>query len=1290
MIGASLKKLFGIGSPAEDPSPVGGLTAADEKAIAADLSVLNRIEPDLGEAAARYVLTGEDATFLLRLGNLLQSGHPRYWETYQVLEPHGAHTDNPKDYERHAKARERVVLDLEGFDPGVLRRYGELFALQAMSSSYRWNYPGTDASPTWARSLVHIVAGKLQNHQNRDRKGFGFLTAPRILAMLEDGEASAFPALIDCGFSGGETSSYDRHTPSYLAMPGFTEALAAAPSEAVAAIAALGSTGRQVMIQFLAREGLIDAEPRFFDFVFASAGNSARTAREAAIAALATSDETRIRDKAAEALGSKQSADRLAAVNVLLARLGSDALPLLEAHEAGGEKAKAVLQAIATARASAAVGGEGPEGQADGPDGYVAFDGSFVSAPTTASEAEPPLPADLEGALRAVLEATNAAAQDDYARTPVGKEWNQRKAKPFRPPVDPAAARHVVAAMKGAPLSDDEAGAARIVIDPRLEYWSSKARDTHSKQLAALLSRSDVSIEALANLVFAIRQERAAADVLRTALGSEGHAYSPAGFELQKRYGAGADLRIFEAAAQRSGYAMSALFRETKGRWFNLPERPRVPTNETVWPVLMAEPAMLDEAFGGPTGRLRDQGADFGLLALSFFPKLPRRYFPVVVDRAAQGQKRGRDYARWLLRDVAELTPVITPMLEAGAEATRIAGARWLAERRDDAAVPALRKALEKEKGVGATAAIISALALCGDDVSDQFSEDKLLADARKGLAKTKADFSALFDAEALPALHWADGREVPAEVVRWWFVRAHKLKNAGGDPLLHMALERLDRGDAERLGLQILNAFVAFDTARPSSEEANAYAAENAKRTAEYRQRWQKDFTEDLAFAELRREKLAVYLNSALDHRGLLALAAYAPAADAAAIVKRYLRDHGKRANQCRALVDMLMAKPEPASLQLVLAASQRHKQPGLRKYAGEVTARFAEERGWSPAELADRTIPAVGLDETGTLELPVGERTFRARLETVKAKKTGAPELRLALQNPDGKPVASLPSPSDPDEAAEAKEAKGALSAAKKELKQTVELQTGRLYEAMCAGRIWPVADFQSFLLAHPVMNHLLRRLVLTGHDAQGNVVQSLRALDDGTFTDAEDERVEIDGFAGIGIAHRASLGDEASAAWTQHLEDYEVSPLFEQFQRPAPGETKAEARVIDDRRGHMIDNLTLRSAAENLGYIRGSVEDGAGFYAYEKSFPDSGLVAVIEFSGSYVGENDRVPKYLTTLAFEPSGPERVSRWGGGSGVALSDVPPVLVSEAWNDYREIAAKGTGFDPEHEKKGGW
>ena len=139
--------------------------------------------------------------------------------------------------------------------------------------------------------------------------------------------------------------------------------------------------------------------------------------------------------------------------------------------------------------------------------------------------------------------------------------------------------------------------------------------------------------------------------------------------------------------------------------------------------------------------------------------------------------------------------------------------------------MPVLRGALTGEKTLATKTAILAALAACGDDISDQFWEDRLIAEADRELPKLKVDSSAFMGRVALPALRWADGHAVDPVLVECWFARAHKLEQPGADPLPEMVLGRLYRDDTTAMARQIPSTFVRLDTRKATSEEANAYA---------------------------------------------------------------------------------------------------------------------------------------------------------------------------------------------------------------------------------------------------------------------------------------------------------------------------------------------------------------------------------------------------------------------------------------------------------------------------------
>jgi hypothetical protein len=111
-------------------------------------------------------------------------------------------------------------------------------------------------------------------------------------------------------------------------------------------------------------------------------------------------------------------------------------------------------------------------------------------------------------------------------------------------------------------------------------------------------------------------------------------------------------------------------------------------------------------------------------------------------------------------------------------------------------------------------------------------------------------------------------------------------------------------------------------------------------------------------------------------------------------------------------------------------------------------------------------------------------------------------------------------------------------------------------------------------------------------------------------------------------------------------------------------------------------MLTTFTLRSAATKLGYQRAPSDDGRYFSAYQKRFEAAGTTALIQFTGAAVPEVD-VPCALCTLYFVRSTCGRAD----GTALPLARVPPVLASEAWNDYHALAAAGTSFDPLWQQK---
>jgi hypothetical protein len=710
--------------------------------------------------------------------------------------------------------------------------------------------------------------------------------------------------------------------------------------------------------------------------------------------------------------------------------------------------------------------------------------------------------------------------------------------------------------------------------------------------------------------------------------------------------------------------------------------------DEATWPYFAERPALLERVFEvtGDWGDRRARDRAFGIVAR--FPEPPRRLWPVLWAAALSSAVKERRLGQAALGRAPDRVARCTDALASGKADVRAVAAEWLGRMGEASAALALRKALEKEKNEAAKAAQLVALEALGGDVSPWFDRRTLVAEARGAAARPFPPAVSWFPVEALPTAHWKDtGEEVPLAVWQLWLLQAHALKSAEPGPLLRRHCADMVPEEREAVGQFVLEAWIDFDV-RPVSK---AEAQQQAEREYAYLARaplgpgQAREEREELVRDAVRRrtaEILREPSGSAAAHRGLLAVAAACAGGQAAGSVARYLREwYGQRAAQCKALLQMLAWIEHPSAAQLLVGIADRFRTKGIQAEARRLAEALAEERGWTVQDLADRSIPDGGLDAQGVLVLDYGPRQLTARLAGDD----------LQLFDASGAPLASLPKARRDDDKEKAAAAKRALAAARKEVKATLALQKSRLYEALCLDRSWRVADWRACLLTHPLAGALCRGLVWSASSAGGPDVL-VRPLEDGTLTGVDDDAVVLDAAATVRIAHACRVERPTREAWQRHLVDYDVAPLFNQFGREpyVLPEAAREQVELGDLEGHVLNGLALRRKAEELGYLRGAFQGHMFFNDYRKPFPSASLEAVLRFSGVSMMVDDDKTVALLALSFASlARPEEADRHERLT-VSLGEVPPVLLSECWNDLRSIAALGPGFHPAWRKTVGW
>lgn len=1220
-----------------------------------DLSRLNEAGSKLGDKATEYVKTGNGGSILSTLSNkpdLDKYLHPTQYDS-KLQAP--------------TRARQKLFVDMDPYDPAMMARYAEVLTAVFETGRYESILAGSKTMDLRLRvffgQAFHGAVSQTNQWPQRPReepiKGLTPAMAIEVGKHLDCKPEDVVAVLL-----WADNTYTTRQGHNFRARADMKSLFTNNAELVVRATSQLGALGLVSLIEQLVAFDLCENEP-YLSLILQNAGASAKSLRDAASNALLSVSAKKVEGPAIKLLAEGSVSARTGIVT-LLSALGTDTAMAALSDRRKIETTARVKSAIENALATSGSSDTAVDTQTS----YTAIDGTTVTIPPMAACDDDPtivFGKDMHSRIEKVISEINENnAKVNKSLTEIGQKYGHRYI--VRSPRQ--LAQSILDMFNTGKIPED----VKREVHP-FYYLRQYKVELFNEMMDQVPIRRQIAIaNGGTNGSFNIRwfgNWNAPATLKQWLASDEG------------------DLRLVEDVLLAGGSKFqSGNYRNRKERQLEkgdllailMPEdRWSAPdltamSAPTIWPLVAQNFDVMDQALGlAPKG---DVGTDrlFAVQLLQRMPKTPMRYFGPVLEIATGEGKAGRAEARSLLQDVPQVDDRLIALLDDSRQAIRAGAAEWLAERKYTAAIKPLEARLKKEKSELALAAMLTALLDLGEDISRFVGPAVLIKEAEEGMKKAKMDKLAYLQLDHLPKLKWTGGKPVPDDVIKWWLMIANKLKQPSGNALFEIYLDQLEPASAETLSTWVFDSWIAFDTRQPDESEGIAHAKANVKTRFAQMSRWWKDLTEDAMFLMLKREITGQYLNSGAATKGILGLATRIPSATAADKVRMFLRDHGKRTSQATSLLELLAAKGDAVSLQVVISAATRLKQKGVQEKAGEMIQAVAEARGWTMQELADRTIPTGGLDDDGIVELPCGpdEKLYRARL---------GDDLQLILTNPDGKIIKALPAGDDENTSASKKQ----LTTSKKEIKQVIKAQSDRLYEGLCAERDWPVADWTRDFEAHPVMRRLIERVIWIGLNDAGKVIGSFRPTSDGGFTDAEDAPVVPSGFASIRLAHAALLPEADAKAWIAHLKDYEIKTLFGQFGRPLlrPASDKMKTETIVDRQGWVTDAFTVRGTATKLGYERGEALDGGFFCEYTKSFKAAGITAVIEFSGNGLPE-ENVAAAIKTLSF-------TSKYQGYNvqRVPLEKVPPVLLSECWNDYHDLAAKAK-FDPDWERKMPW
>ncbi|WP_327001669.1 DUF4132 domain-containing protein [Dactylosporangium sp. NBC_01737] len=323
---------------------------------------------------------------------------------------------------------------------------------------------------------------------------------------------------------------------------------------------------------------------------------------------------------------------------------------------------------------------------------------------------------------------------------------------------------------------------------------------------------------------------------------------------------------------------------------------------------------------------------------------------------------------------------------------------------------------------------------------------------------------------------------------------------------------------------------------------------------------------------------------------------------------------------------LDVLAGIGSDLALTHLSGIAQKAKFKGLKERATEKVAEVAANLGLTADQLADRLVPDLGLDPTGTLRLDYGPRQFVVGFDE---------QLKPYVTDATGARRKDLPKPGARDDQDLAPAAYARFGALKKDVRTIAADQIHRLEAAMVSRRRWTASSFHDHLVTHPLLGHIVRRLVWTAHVDSTVATVAFRVAEDGTYADPSDDTYELPSGATVGLAHPRLLADQLSA-WASVFSDYEILQPFAQLGRRVEALTAEERASTELTRfaGLKVPTTTLLGL-ERRGWQRGTPQD-AGVQGWIWRPVPAGRAVVIDLNpGIPIGAHSYAPdQEITTI--------------------------------------------------------
>ena len=361
------------------------------------------------------------------------------------------------------------------------------------------------------------------------------------------------------------------------------------------------------------------------------------------------------------------------------------------------------------------------------------------------------------------------------------------------------------------------------------------------------------------------------------------------------------------------------------------------------------------------------------------------------------------------------------------------------------------------------------------------------------------------------------------------------------------------------------------------------------------------------------------------------------------------------------------------PSSITELLALERSVRHGTLLRQIRKAIDTLASAQGLTRDQLLERAVETHDLDADGKRRTPLS----RGSAELVVDGRTAT----LLYVDEKQTPRKSVP----PDVKQTDAETLTAIRNELKAIRKTIAGERVRLDGVMATDRRWPLADWRSWYLDHPITGRMTRTLVWAFSTPEGPDVIGI-PLDAATVVTSSGEQAEIPPDAEVRLWHPIHATADDVRAWRRYLLEQQVVQPFKQAFRELYVLTPAEeqTRVYSNRfAGHVFGQVQARALMKGRGWAPVAVawwDDGIDQGVARRTFEAAGIRAEFYFDPIH----DLEPGATDLYPYCTSDQVRFVDVRTDDSIELAEVPPLVLTEALRDVDLfVGVTSVGADPE-------